>query len=77
MKSTGNTGNGTNNNTFSYTDLAGNTFDREVNAAFNNITFDHVGGTLASSSQAPFSVSIPPQIMPLARLPGGRILGGS
>lgn len=54
MASTGNSGNGTNNNTFSYKDAAGNTYDREVNAALNNITYDHEGGTLAPGKQQHF-----------------------
>lgn len=47
----GNTGNGTSNNTLTYIDLAGNTYDREVNALNDNITSDHQGGSLAG---APF-----------------------
>ncbi|KAF7373470.1 Peptide-N4-(N-acetyl-beta-glucosaminyl)asparagine amidase A [Mycena sanguinolenta] len=47
IASTGNTGNGTSNNTFSYIDLAGNTFDQRVDAAFNNITLDEVSGSLS------------------------------
>ncbi|KAJ7632622.1 peptide N-acetyl-beta-D-glucosaminyl asparaginase amidase A-domain-containing protein [Roridomyces roridus] len=52
--STGNTGNGTSNNTFSYVDPAGNTFNRQVNAAFNNITLDIVSGTLSGSQELDF-----------------------
>jgi len=48
--STGNTGNGTSNNTFSYIDLAGNTFNRRVDAAFNNITLDEVSGSLSHAT---------------------------
>lgn len=44
--STGNVGNGTSNNTLVYIDTKGNTYDREVNAAYNNITYDHQGGSL-------------------------------
>jgi hypothetical protein len=44
---TNNTGNGTNNNDFSYSDSAGNTYNRRVNASLNNITFDEESGTLA------------------------------
>ncbi|KAF5365715.1 hypothetical protein D9758_003342 [Tetrapyrgos nigripes] len=47
-----NFGNGTNNNSFSYIDSAGNTYKRIVNAAFNNITFDEVSGTLANEGPA-------------------------
>ncbi|KAJ6596897.1 peptide N-acetyl-beta-D-glucosaminyl asparaginase amidase A-domain-containing protein [Mycena vulgaris] len=62
--STGNSGNGTSNNThvletchaikahtrvprFSYIDLHGNTFNRRVDAAFNNITLDEQSGSLS------------------------------
>jgi hypothetical protein len=72
ISSSGNTGNGTSNNTFSYIDPAGNTYNRKVNAALNNITFDHQSGTLAPGSQVHF-----PGI-PLASLAGGgvRLPGG-
>jgi len=53
----GNFGNGTSNNTLTYVDLEGNTYDREVDAvdaATVNITFDHQGGSLAPSSQFHF-----------------------
>jgi len=73
--STGNTGNGTNSNTFSYSDAAGNTFQRKVDAVLNNITLDVQSGTLAPAS----SHHNPPQklVGPVgqARLPGGRIFG--
>ncbi|KAJ7485270.1 peptide N-acetyl-beta-D-glucosaminyl asparaginase amidase A-domain-containing protein [Mycena latifolia] len=49
VASTGNTGNGTSNNTFSYVDLAGNTFNRRVDAAFNNITLDVQSGSLSAA----------------------------
>ncbi|KAK7467151.1 hypothetical protein VKT23_004210, partial [Stygiomarasmius scandens] len=49
--STGNTGNGTNNNTFTYKDTAGNTFNRQVNAALNVITLDQQSGSLAPASE--------------------------
>ncbi|KAK0228539.1 peptide N-acetyl-beta-D-glucosaminyl asparaginase amidase A-domain-containing protein [Armillaria fumosa] len=48
--STGNTGNGTSNNTFTYSDTAGNTYQRIVNAALNNITFDKQSGSLAPTN---------------------------
>ncbi|KIJ44379.1 hypothetical protein M422DRAFT_168409, partial [Sphaerobolus stellatus SS14] len=38
---------GSNNNTFSYVDLAGNTFTRKVNASANVILLDQQGGNLA------------------------------
>lgn len=40
-------GNGTNNNTFTYVDSAGNTYNRRVDAAYNNITLDQKSGSLA------------------------------
>ena len=46
----GNTGNGTSNNTFAYSDQAGNTFNRVVDAAFDVITSDQQSGTLAPAS---------------------------
>ncbi|KAL7283571.1 LOW QUALITY PROTEIN: hypothetical protein ACG7TL_003006 [Trametes sanguinea] len=74
---TGNTGNGTNSNTFSYVDLAGNTYDREVTAVDNNITSDHQGGTLAPRSAVAFPNfgSQTPLVVAKPRLPGGRKIG--
>lgn len=73
--STGNTGNGTSNNTFSYVDTSGNTFDREVDAALNNITFDHQGGTLAPTSAVhfPFVSDTQAQLNTAVRFPGRRL----
>ncbi|KAF7294928.1 Peptide-N4-(N-acetyl-beta-glucosaminyl)asparagine amidase A [Mycena indigotica] len=51
ISSAGNSGNGTSNNTFSYVDTQGNTFQRRVNAAFNNITLDIQSGSLASKAK--------------------------
>ncbi|CDO72908.1 hypothetical protein BN946_scf185002.g93 [Trametes cinnabarina] len=75
--STGNTGNGTNSNTFSYIDLAGNTYDREVTAVDNNITSDHQGGTLAPHYAVTFPNFGPqtPLVVVKPRLPGGRQIG--
>ncbi|KAF9454494.1 hypothetical protein P691DRAFT_655993 [Macrolepiota fuliginosa MF-IS2] len=71
---TGNTGNGTNSNVFSYKDAAGNTFDRQVDAAFNNITLDREAGNLAPAPEpAPLTASsnqVPPSNQ--YRLPGAR-----
>ncbi|KAL0071407.1 hypothetical protein AAF712_001264 [Marasmius tenuissimus] len=75
----GNFGNGTSNNTFSYADTAGNTYNRRVNAAFNNITLDEESGSLAGESfssgisdgnsfAAPESLQ---RFYPGVRLPGG------
>lgn len=66
---------GTSNNTFAYSDQAGNTFNRVVDAAFDVIIRDQQSGTLAPSPAAP-EVSQP--IVSFlngfgdARLPGGR-----
>ncbi|KDQ60819.1 hypothetical protein JAAARDRAFT_173070 [Jaapia argillacea MUCL 33604] len=76
ISSTGNYGNGTSNNTLTYADRAGNTYDREVNAALNNITYDHQGGSLAPGAQS--FPAFPPwaqPAIPAARLPGGRRTG--
>jgi len=69
----GNTGNGTNNNVFSYSDLAGNTYSRTVNAALNNITLDKQSGSLAPAS-APHQGPLQPftGFSGNARLPSGR-----
>ncbi|KAI9435804.1 peptide N-acetyl-beta-D-glucosaminyl asparaginase amidase A-domain-containing protein [Lactarius indigo] len=79
IASTGNTGsNGTSNNTFNYHDTAGNTYTRQVNAFSNVITFDHQGGNLASSPVADRSPAVSPvQGGMKARLPGGRMIGGT
>ena len=76
MTPNGNTGNGTSNNTFAYSDQAGNTFNRVVDAALNVITRDRQSGTLASA-QAEASQSIFSSLngFAVARLPGGRQLG--
>jgi len=78
----GNFGNGTSNNTFAYADLAGNTYTREVNAAFTVITLDREGGSLALASQTGDSPGISEasqvSVYGGARLPGGKVfdLGG-
>ena len=72
----GNTGNGTSNNTFAYSDQAGNTFNREVDAAFNVITRDQRSGTLASApAEASQSIVSSLNGFAVARLPGGRQMG--
>ena len=76
IASTGNSGNGTNSNTFTYVDEKGNTYNRQVSAVDNVITSDHQSGSLApapvpatdSGTQAPFTVA-------KFRLPGGRKVG--
>ncbi|EEB96963.1 hypothetical protein MPER_03812, partial [Moniliophthora perniciosa FA553] len=47
LQTGGNFGNGTSNNTFSYVDAAGNTYNRRVNVAYNNIALDEESGSLA------------------------------
>lgn len=76
--STGNTGtNGSSNNTFSYVDTAGNTFNRKVDAFLNKITLDQQSGNLAPSPLPASTVALaqPTQFGMNARLPGGRIRG--
>ncbi|KAJ7063314.1 peptide N-acetyl-beta-D-glucosaminyl asparaginase amidase A-domain-containing protein [Mycena amicta] len=69
----GNTGNGTSNNTFAYRDTQGNTYQRRVNAAFNNITLDVVGGSLAAAPKAaPVESTHNTNSFAGARLPPGR-----
>ncbi|KAJ7155962.1 peptide N-acetyl-beta-D-glucosaminyl asparaginase amidase A-domain-containing protein [Mycena crocata] len=73
IASTGNTGNGTSNNTFSYVDTAGNTFNRRVDAAFNNITFDEQSGSLSPAQKSSAGPSIhSSDSFAGARLPPGR-----
>ncbi|KAL6305342.1 peptide N-acetyl-beta-D-glucosaminyl asparaginase amidase A-domain-containing protein [Sparassis latifolia] len=72
----GNYGNGTSNNTFSYLDTRGNTYDREVNAAYDNITYDHQGGSLYAGNVFSFPLfSLPAPMVAAPRLPGGRSIG--
>ncbi|TDL27476.1 hypothetical protein BD410DRAFT_782559 [Rickenella mellea] len=76
IAATGNFGNGTSNNTLTYVDLAGNTYDREVNAALNNITFDHEGGSLARGTpRFPFFPKSTASISGAVRFPGLRLHG--
>jgi hypothetical protein len=75
----GNFGNGTSNNSFSYVDTAGNTYNRRVNAALNVITVNHEDGTLASPThvETGFPDEPEPEFSRFvgARLPGGRKTG--
>ncbi|KAH6918582.1 peptide N-acetyl-beta-D-glucosaminyl asparaginase amidase A-domain-containing protein [Coprinopsis sp. MPI-PUGE-AT-0042] len=78
IASTGNFGNGTNSNEFSYSDARGNTYRRKVDAAFNNITLDVESGTLASNRPAPWHLPTsdqPTQAMDTARFPAARRIG--
>ena len=77
LNSKGKWGGGTSNNTFAYSDLAGNTYNREVDAALNVIIKDKQNGTLAPTSAvaAPeVSQSVVSSLnrFAVARLPGGR-----
>jgi len=77
FNSTAHGGNGTNANTFSYSDTEGNTFTWKVSAANNTITVDTKGGTLARSPLIPDSPQHSTNVQanhqgPAARLPGGR-----
>ncbi|KAF5391453.1 hypothetical protein D9757_001886 [Collybiopsis confluens] len=75
-RSTGNTGNGTSNNTFSYKDTAGNTYSRTVAASLNVITLDRSSGSLAGEKMQPESPQAALQVkFAGARLPGGRTIG--
>ncbi|GJJ12407.1 hypothetical protein Clacol_006649 [Clathrus columnatus] len=64
-------GDSSNNNTFSYVDVKGNTFTRKVNASNNVILLDQQGGTLAAASQEKHG-SLLNQLGWVAKLPGGR-----
>ncbi|KAF9053698.1 hypothetical protein BDZ89DRAFT_1004690 [Hymenopellis radicata] len=73
LRAGGNFGNGTNNNTFSYVDTAGNTFSRRVNAALNVITLDEESGTLVPASAQKNSATMAGETVVSAdqvRLPG-------
>ena len=73
ISTSGNYGNGTNNNTFSYVDFDGNTYWRNVGASDNNITYDAIGGSLSGDSYAlPVSVPLVQGPMVKPRLPGGK-----
>ncbi|KIJ69396.1 hypothetical protein HYDPIDRAFT_79703 [Hydnomerulius pinastri MD-312] len=73
ISTTGNAGNGTSNNTFAYTDTKGNTYNRDVDAAYDAITYDEQSGSLATSAPLPASpFTSNAQNIPAARLPGGR-----
>ena len=68
------TANGTSNNTFTYSDSKGNTYNRDVDAAYDVITYDMQSGSLATTAlpTSPSSSVSKPQPMPGARLPGAR-----
>ncbi|OJA19047.1 hypothetical protein AZE42_06312 [Rhizopogon vesiculosus] len=72
ISATGNGGNGTSNNTLTYVDLKGNTYTRDVDAAYDVITYDMQSGSLADTTLPIFPWVSQPQSMPAARLPGGK-----
>lgn len=74
MAPTGNFGNGTSNNSFSYVDLAGNTYSRKVDAAFNNITLDRQSGNLVAPmiNHGKSSSVSDETLFAAARIAGGR-----
>ncbi|KAH9843087.1 peptide N-acetyl-beta-D-glucosaminyl asparaginase amidase A-domain-containing protein [Rhodofomes roseus] len=73
VSASGNYGNGTNDDTFSYSDDDGNTYWRNVGAADNNITYDSVGGSLSGGPfSLPFSAPMSQGVLAKPRLPGGK-----
>jgi len=70
----GTTGNGTNENQFCYDDTKGNTYWRRINAAYNSITYDREGGSLADGRGYPwgFPTADVQNVTGSFRLPGGR-----
>ncbi|KZV93370.1 hypothetical protein EXIGLDRAFT_613065 [Exidia glandulosa HHB12029] len=68
----GRSGNGTNVNEFSFADVQGHTFTRQVASTNNNITSDRVGGTLAPRTPFKFVPQRPATLVPSAglRAPG-------
>ncbi|KAG1875293.1 hypothetical protein C8R48DRAFT_831164 [Suillus tomentosus] len=67
------TANGTSDNTFSYIDTKGNTYARDVNAAYDVITYDEQSGSLATTPLPTLPLASKAQFIPGARLPGGRM----
>ncbi|KAL1762199.1 peptide N-acetyl-beta-D-glucosaminyl asparaginase amidase A-domain-containing protein [Schizophyllum commune] len=72
--SSGNYGNASTNNTFSYSDVAGNTYTRRVNVANNQITLDEEGGSLAEYEARPDALTIQEDVV--FDFAGARKLGG-
>lgn len=64
--------NGTSDNTFSYVDTKGNTYARDVNAAYNVITYDKQSGSLAPTSLPTYPSTSNAHSIPGVRLPGGQ-----
>ena len=74
IATTGNAGNGTSNNTFTYIDTEGNTYYRDVDAAYNMIIYDEQSGSLATSTYSPLTSYTPNSQNVPARLPGSKQL---
>jgi hypothetical protein len=73
----GNFGNGTSNNTLSYTDLQGHTYDREVDSVNDTVVSDHQGGNLAPVPTRKTGVVNPTKLtFAKPRFPGRRTVGG-
>ncbi|KAL1717553.1 peptide N-acetyl-beta-D-glucosaminyl asparaginase amidase A-domain-containing protein [Schizophyllum commune] len=70
----GNYGNASTNSTFSYSDVAGNTYTRRVNVANNQITFDEEGGSLTGSAAKPDALTVQGDVV--FDFAGARKLGG-
>ncbi|KAI9435802.1 peptide N-acetyl-beta-D-glucosaminyl asparaginase amidase A-domain-containing protein [Lactarius indigo] len=69
---------GTNNNTFNYSDTAGNKYKRQVNASNNVITFDSDSGGPAPNAISNRSLPVSPEQVDMeSRLPGGRVIDGT
>jgi hypothetical protein len=73
----GTTGTGTSENQFSYDDAQGNTYWRRVNAAYNTITYNKEGGTLAGGQNDLWGVAtadtqVIADLGDTFRLPGSR-----
>ncbi|KAF8894618.1 peptide N-acetyl-beta-D-glucosaminyl asparaginase amidase A-domain-containing protein [Infundibulicybe gibba] len=73
---TGNTGNGTSNNTFNYLDRAGNTYNRRVNAALNQIILDEQTGNLAPVAKSPGINKFAPATGNINHFAGAHLPGG-
>ncbi|KAG8217519.1 peptide N-acetyl-beta-D-glucosaminyl asparaginase amidase A-domain-containing protein [Butyriboletus roseoflavus] len=77
VTTTSNAGNGTSNNTFAYINAKGNTYNRQVDTAYDVIIYDQQSGSLATGSLPP---SIPntayAQNVPAPRLPGNKQIVG-
>ncbi|KAG9318485.1 peptide N-acetyl-beta-D-glucosaminyl asparaginase amidase A-domain-containing protein [Chiua virens] len=72
ISSAGNSGNGTSNNTFAYTDTHGNTYNRDVDAAYNVIVYDQQSGSLATNTLPPSALEASTAQNIPVRMPGGR-----